>query len=688
MDNALQRVRDAVARIEAEGGQLSEEMQQIRRNTIRQDEARQIAGHFEAYNGGPEVLQTDLALETIVLRVGRPVLTVFNNEAQLAFEEAESEVWKKQLLDAKSSIHQAIISVGRIELENNSHYSWVGTGWLVAEHIIVTNRHVAEIFSERRGSGFVFRQEMGRPEMIASIDFIEEAFREEAFVFRVKSILHIEAKEGADLAFLQVEPLQGQHLPAPISLATKISVGKFDVAVIGYPARDSRIPDYDLMTRIFGDVYDKKRLAPGQATQVTGESLMHDCSTLGGNSGSVVYDYARGQAVGLHFSGRFLVSNYAVPATIIATRLRTLKTNSVFNGLDVGKHQVQNINGGEVSTETGAVLAAPLGVVQSVIDLTIPIRLTVTVDYPNQPAYAVDLQAANKPITPDSSHEDVYTEAPRIDYDNRVGYESSFLVGYEVPLPTINTKSDILTFDWHGNEEQHLKYQHFTVTMNRVRRMCIFSAVNIDGRQKPSGPVARTSWHLDPRIPRNTQIIKECYGSQPKFSRGHMTRREDPTWGDATVASLGNSDSMHVTNTVPQMQPFNGGIWLSLEDYALKHARIDDMRISVFTGPIFDSKDPFYYGVQIPVQFWKVIAFIHDNTQKLCATGYIMSQASCLTEQEFVFDQHATAQTAISTIENLAGLSFGMLTQVDPYVNITESLNSRITNLSQIQHIL
>ena len=36
------------------------------------------------------------------------------------------------------------------------------------------------------------------------------------------------------------------------------------MAVIGYPARDSRIPDVDLMDQIFGNVYDKKRLAPGQ----------------------------------------------------------------------------------------------------------------------------------------------------------------------------------------------------------------------------------------------------------------------------------------------------------------------------------------------------------------------------------------------------------------------------------------
>ena len=84
--------------------------------------------------------------------------------------------------------------------------------------------------------------------------------------------------------------------------------------------------------------------------------------------------------------------------------------------------------------------------------------------------------------------------------------------------------------------------------------------------------------------------MNECYGNPPKFSRGHMTRREDPAWGDPETAKRGNEDSMHVTNTVPQMQAFNSPIWLALEDYALQHAREDDMKISVFTGPYFERR--------------------------------------------------------------------------------------------------
>ena len=102
--------------------------------------------------------------------------------------------------------------------------------------------------------------------------------------------------------------------------------------MIGYPARDSRIPDQQLVENIFGDVYDKKRLAPGQIILSAAGDLEHDCSTLGGNSGSVVLDLASGQALGIHFAGRFLEANFAVPASVVAERL-----NAVLNGEARGK---------------------------------------------------------------------------------------------------------------------------------------------------------------------------------------------------------------------------------------------------------------------------------------------------------------------------------------------------------------
>jgi endonuclease G len=217
--------------------------------------------------------------------------------------------------------------------------------------------------------------------------------------------------------------------------------------------------------------------------------------------------------------------------------------------------------------------------------------------------------------------------------------------------------------------------------MNRQRRMCFYSAVNING--KLSRKAARSGWRTDGRIGQDLQIMFECYGNPPKFSRGHMTRREDPVWGTPDEALVGNSDSMHVTNTTPQMQSFNAPIWLGLEDYALQHARQDKMRISVFTGPLLKSDDPVRFGVKIPRSFWKIIAFIHDQTGELTATGYVASQDEQL--QEFVFGDYNTWQRPLEWIEDNAGVSFGGLTKHDPLSRGVEALDTPINDFEQIR---
>jgi endonuclease G len=87
------------------------------------------------------------------------------------------------------------------------------------------------------------------------------------------------------------------------------------------------------------------------------------------------------------------------------------------------------------------------------------------------------------------------------------------------------------------------------------------------------------------------------------------------------------------------------------------------------------------YGVRIPLAFFKIITFIHDETGKLCATGYEMTQESTLQpEEEFVFGAftspqlNVATQVSIRSIEARSGLSFGNLASVDPLAGSDEGL--------------
>ena len=606
------------------------------------EESRDTGAELEAFTAAPspEAVEKQIELESIVMRRQRPVLAIRDNVAKLIFiDEADSEIWGERLKKARPLLDRAIPAVGRIDL-TGARLDWVGTGWLVAENIIVTNRHVANEFAAR-SEGFAFKMGLNG-QISADVDFLQEIDNSKRLVFKLLKPLHIEEPPGPDVAFFEIEIVSGNaKLAEPIDLATMI-VNTENVATIGYPAYDSRIPEPDLMERIYGKIYNKKRLAPGGVTQIESTRLCHNCTTLGGNSGSVVFDLTNGQAVGLHFSGSFLATNYAVRA-------------------DVVKKLLDDIHSGRRRRQPGGV------------SLTFPA---------------------------DGGETDLIDETETVasDYRDRSGYDPEFLGSrFVVDLPTVTRHADdVLDFEFDGETQTELRYEHFSVVMSRSRRMCFLSGCNIDGNLSKKS--ARVRWKGDPRISKSQQIMKECYGAPPKFSRGHMTRREDPGWGTRAVAKRGNEDTMHVTNVAPQMQAFNAPIWLALEDYALQHAREDEMKISVFTGPYFTDRDPDMYGVLIPLTYWKVIAFIHDDTGKLCATGYEMSQEQSLQPEEFVYGvftspQLGTAtQVPIRSIEAKSGIHFGKLASVDPLAGDEEGVSDAgprtpLLALEQIQFV-
>lgn len=278
----------------------------------------------------PEIFPRKRMEESIVLAHLRPVLIIRDNKIVAEFSGPEMSVWKDRLLQQELVLNAVIPAVGRVEVNNNAVYNWVGTGWLIDTDIIVTNRHVANIFC-RNKEGFTFK--IGYPSGVqtSKIDFLEEDQRSTRLEFEVESVLWIAENDPKqpDVAFMRVRSTQSNYtLPGFIELSDTIDEGEV-VVTIGYPARDPQIPDQELVLSIFGNVYDKKRLAPGEIVKVCDHELEHDCSTLGGNSGSAVVSLRTGKAVGLHFAGLYLQSNFAVPSFVLKELLHKLKNGKL-----------------------------------------------------------------------------------------------------------------------------------------------------------------------------------------------------------------------------------------------------------------------------------------------------------------------------------------------------------------------
>lgn len=261
--------------------------------------------------------------------------------------------------------------------------------------------------------------------------------------------------------------------------------------------------------------------------------------------------------------------------------------------------------------------------------------------------------------------------------EQRPGFDRAFL-GVDVPPPVPGAALE-------GVAGDELRYEHFSVAMHRGRRLALWTAVNIDGRQEHRLRRATDRWFFDPRIPQDQQVGEEVYASNP-LDRGHLVRRLDPAWGATEAdAQRANNDTFHFTNCTPQHEDFNQNktTWAGLEDYLLENAQNRDLRVCVFTGPVFAPDDDEYRGVQLPRQFWKVAAMVkRDGT--LSATAYLLSQESLiagleLAPTDFSYGAYETFQVQLTRIEALTGLSFGALSAHDPLTQ-----NESLTTTSRV----
>jgi endonuclease G len=595
---------DSIAEVVATavGDAVSTEEPDLRELATATSPTGRLLEIVEELQGGASLPDTSVA-EAIVRHFGRPVLLIKDGK----FEQPQSRVWQQRLGNAQPRLGPMIAATGRVEILYHPSYQWLGTGFVVDEGVVLTNRHVAEIFAERLGPRrFAFRRNVLGVPMGARLDFREEHGTGAQEEVEIAEILHVEdaGSELPDLAILRLT--SGQALPTPVSFSVAVAEQQM-VATVGYPARDGRRNDPAAMNRIFGDIYDVKRLAPGQVMDVGHDRVFtHDCTTLGGNSGSGVIDIETGKVVGLHYAGRRETANFAVRAHVLTDRLRRVLISNA------------------------------------------------------------DVTAVEERPVP----------------TGRGGYDEGFLgQGAVVRLPKLDRaiagKAARIKRNFEGAGSPVIPYTNFSIVMNKERRLAFFTAVNIDGGNLHRIPRQRDVWSLDPRISAKHQLDNALYSAND-LDRGHLVRRLDPMWGSRRQAKQAQDDTFHYTNAAPQHKDLNRDIWVDLEDYLLDRTDQHDLKISVFTGPVFLDHDPPYRGLtHIPRQYWKVVAF-RRRRGGLAATAYLLSQSQMISDLEAPFGAFRTYQVGIGAIESLTGLDFGVLRKVDPLAHLESAGEGRM----------
>ncbi len=641
-------------------------------------------------------------LEAIVLTDGtRPTFLIKNGKVDR--QSSVLGTWGGLLDSNAAQLKDAIACVGRIDHPGVSG-GYIGTGFLISDNLIVTNRHVLQAIAKWNGHSWNVANGV-------AIDFGHEWDGKQTLNRRaIKAVLFANDKEidpsridhtKLDMAVLSLEPTRASVKYFQLAMTETWKSSGANVCTIGYPGPPPSISiPPTLIEQLFQSHYGYKRLAPGEVKtpQVSAPkwTVAHDATTLGGNSGSVIISVGEnGFAAGLHYGGKWSeprenwghILADVLDTTDLASR-ESLREVLAANNVDVpigNSHPSVSPKPDPVDKQRPAPNDSPIKVTGDPKPVGKPTTSRLT------RAHSVTLQQMRfLGVLPGSTRtESMELEAagdgetsPR-ELANRKGYDPNFLSDWHVPLP--QPSGDMRTLR-RGGTGTELKYQHFSVIMSASRRMPIITAVNIDGSQSRRLPRI-DKWSYDGRLNQSDQIGNELYNSN-ELDRGHMVRREDPVWGDANTAKRANVDTFHYTNSCPQMAGVNQRTWLGLEEYVLQHTREDEMRISVFTGPYFSDDDMTYRGALIPKAFWKVIAFQLDDGRN-SATAYKVSQSRELEDLEFVFAAYKTFQISIQQVADDTGIDFSELIPFDGFSTheFTHGgrLSERIESLSQIR---
>lgn len=237
----------------------------------------------------------------------------------------------------------------------------------------------------------------------------------------------------------------------------------------------------------------------------------------------------------------------------------------------------------------------------------------------------------------------------------KTGFDSSFL-GTATGLPTLNdpAKADAVLL----NGTEVIDYTHFSLAMSKSRRFATWVAWNVDGGALKALSRTDIPFVKDPRIPAEFQVGDELYRDN-RLDRGHIARRADLCWGALAEAKKANKESFFFTNITPQMDDFNQsarqGLWGRLEDAVLADVDVDDLKISVYGGPVFHDDDRVFRGVKIPREFWKVIAFLRDG--ELRASAFLLTQNLVLAEA-LELDEFRVFQVSLTEIEERTAFTY------------------------------
>lgn len=593
-------------------------------------------------------------------------------EAELAFERVinGNELQPVRYLECGAHAARSICRITMRDAMGRGR--GFGTGFLIADQVLITNNHV-----------------LPHPEW-AALSFAEFDYAFDrngdplpAHLFQLRPERLFQTSKQLDFTVVAIEPA---------SRGGSIELNEF--GCLPLIPQVGKVLEGEWLTIIQHPAGDRKAVCvrENRFLQRTDDVLWYSTDTLGGSSGSPVFNNDW-QVVALHHAG--------VPKRDDSGRILRIDGQPYVHGVD-SEDRIQWVANAGIRVSRivqtlkelapdhpmlAPVLTARVSPAAAVLPMAPP-RTTPASAAGPAPAPAEEADGApaaampaalpavpqsSVPAPPEIGDASGYADfdAPlSADYTTRPGYDPAFLGdGLIVPMPTLSRalkkEAARLTMAPGGIE---LKYLGYSVVQHARRRLPILSVANIDFAGRFAMRRPRDRWMIDPRIAVDQQL-GEFYYAANQFDRGHLTRREDMEYGATRLQALERAaDTMHFTNCAPQHARFNQSrdTWQGIERHLLEDSIMrNDFRATVMTGPVLAADDPAwdrFPDIRYPRRFWK-IAVARTVDGRPFAAAFLLDQSEAIARfgieaAELPFGEFHTFQVPVKEIERLSGLRF------------------------------
>jgi endonuclease G len=598
--------------------------------------------------------------------------------------------------------------VGRIAVKNGIRELGSATGFMVSEKLMLTNWHV-----------FKTKESVIESEIQFNYELDTNGNGKESIAFKLNEQEFYHSNKDFDYCFVAVNEVD--------------VTGRVRLNDIGYIFLDPTLGKVgnekeELLNIIHHPDGDYKQLSirENMFVKITPTAIWYQSDTAPGSSGSPVFN-DQWQVVALHHmgigqkneSGDYIdkngnvvprtngeidetqivwIANEGIRISVILTDIFSKFPNAaIVNGLK--KSPLPNVKplqkpAPEIPFIPTKQIPMESNVLSNYVNISFPASLvetngTVNVSISNKSSSGVLREVAAHPdSTLDESMAEIKKLEESIDFSDCKGYQSKFL-GFDIPLPLPQKGLKKFIAKLQGTDSYVLKYHHYSVIFHSVRMMPIISAINVDGdpEKRLDESKRKDNWLRDRRLDFDIQL-SDSYYKGSGFDRGHMSRREDANWGSTAENAKLNADMTCLyTNACPQVATLNQsgrkGLWGILEKIVLEEGAVKEAgktaRISVFNGPIFKDSDQVFKGIQVPLEFYKIILWLTDEKQ-LRATAFKLSQEKLVDDIDFEqldidqnleFKEH---QCSIEWLQKVTKLDLSSIIQFDTFKGEGEEL--------------